>query len=109
MSRNKNKEKVEILLDKVKDKDILDYMNKHATTRAGFVRQVLKEYVQSKNTPLQQKSVIEEADNVVSAPSIIQKEKKIEAKRSIPKQSAKLNFGQSFRASDLFNNDTGEE
>lgn len=41
----KRKERIELFLDKEKDAAIIEYMDKYATTRAGFVRHVLHEYV----------------------------------------------------------------
>ncbi|MCY7773484.1 hypothetical protein MOF05_07815 [Bacillus haynesii] len=43
----KEKERIELFLDKEKDAAIIEYMDKYATTRAGFVRHILHEYVKN--------------------------------------------------------------
>jgi len=45
-SFDKNKkERIELFLDKEKDADVIEFLNKTATTRAGLIRHILHEYV----------------------------------------------------------------
>lgn len=39
----KHKERIEVLLDPIKDEHIIQYLNENARTRAGFIRQLLND------------------------------------------------------------------
>lgn len=44
----KKKIRVELFFDKQEDADIIEYMDRYASSRAGWIRSALKEYVAAK-------------------------------------------------------------
>ncbi|AYC54132.1 MULTISPECIES: hypothetical protein [Bacillus] len=86
----KEKERIELFLDKEKDAAIIEYMDKYATTRAGFVRHVLHEYV--KNAGMESSSPkTKTTDNQVNKKSSkTTKNQKKSPKKKLPQ------FGQAF-------------
>lgn len=47
------KVRIELQYDPEKDKDIIDFIDENGSTRAGFIKQVLKMYKNQFNIPLQ--------------------------------------------------------
>lgn len=64
------KVRIELRFDEVKDKELIDFIDEYGSTRAGFIKQVLKMYKNqfdetnsSKFTALQQSNAVEKSSS----------------------------------------------
>ncbi|WP_324618527.1 hypothetical protein [Bacillus subtilis] len=97
----KDKERIELFLDKEKDTAVIEYMDKYATTRAGFIRHVLHEYVKSANGQDSFANSKPASDQKSSKPAKEDKpQKKIVSKKRLPQQ-----FGQAFSSKNFTEDD----
>ncbi|MFV8830111.1 hypothetical protein [Alkalihalobacterium sp. APHAB7] len=101
MSRHKNKVKVEVLFDKEKDAEIIEYMERNVTTKAGFIRQIVKEYVHN-HTINKERSFSEQKKEAGPEPEIEIKQETASQQKEKAKPKKKMpSFGQSFSATNL--------
>ncbi|WP_243292842.1 hypothetical protein [Bacillus sp. FJAT-47783] len=104
---NKNKkERIEIFLDKEKDAAVIDFLNKHATTRASFIRHVLHEYVKNYDAP----SSTKKASIKKAVPKAKNSEAKKKQEPDKPRRKRLTPLGQAFSSKNFEdekkNNDT---
>lgn len=64
-----SKERIEIQLDTIKDADLISFIDKNGTTRAGFIKNVLRHYMNTMtgNTDFANKSISDVEQKIIES------------------------------------------